>query len=86
MTRCLLATEARLAGLDHKRVRALNADERRWVIWKHEEHLFRKVLWLRSKIWIKTVSVGAAGALAFVNFGSDFIGALAKLLATLGWK
>lgn len=69
------------------RVRALNGNERSWVIEGHRRDTLRqelrRLLCKRLKIWAKTVGSGAAAALVFVEWGTDFADALAKFGAAL---
>lgn len=68
---------------NQKRVRALNGDEREWVIERHLRDTLRaeirRLLCRRLKIWAKFVGTGGAAAIAFVQWGTDFANALAKL-------
>lgn len=74
----------------HDRVRALNGKERLWVIREtatsFEREVFRRVLWRRSRMWIKIVGAGATGALAFVNWGADIAEHFGRLLSALGLR
>lgn len=66
----------------NKRVRALNGNERQWVINEHRQETFRRelrrILWKRLRIWGKTVGSAAAAALIFVQWGTDLANAMAK--------
>lgn len=56
------------------RVRALNHAERNWVIKKVATYLFWREFCKRfqkARLWVKTISAMAAGALAWVRWGED---------------
>lgn len=54
------------------------------MIGKSAAHDLRRKLWRRSKVWWKTVGAAFASALAFVQFGEDFVTKLLGLLRALG--
>lgn len=66
----------------HNRVPPLNDPEVLWVRHGHQRDTIRaelrRLLCRRLKIWAKFVGSGAAAAIAFVQWGTDFADALSK--------